>query len=71
MTWSVASPDGRATFEMVAIYNQLRCRWWRVRDHAVFWQPKVGTVERGVVLAASSRRALNLLGAAATTTHRF
>ncbi len=39
MTWSFASPDGRATFELVSIGGELRCRWRRVGDHAVFQNP--------------------------------
>lgn len=39
MTWSFASPDGRATFELITIGEQLRCRWRRVGDHAVFKAP--------------------------------
>jgi len=39
MTWSFASPDGRATFELVTIGGELRCRWRRVGDHDVFKQP--------------------------------
>jgi hypothetical protein len=39
MTWSFASPDGRATFELVTIDDELRCRWRRVGDHRVFKSP--------------------------------
>lgn len=39
MTWSFASPDGRATFELVTVEGDLRCRWRRVGDHAVFKKP--------------------------------
>lgn len=39
MTWSFASPDGRATFELVTVHSELRCRWRRVGDHAVFRDP--------------------------------
>lgn len=39
MTWSFASPDGRATFELVTVDGELRCRWRRVGDHDVFKQP--------------------------------
>ncbi|WP_159620917.1 hypothetical protein [Ruania rhizosphaerae] len=39
MTWSFASPDGRATFELVTVGGELRCRWRRVGDHDVFKQP--------------------------------
>lgn len=36
MTWSFASPDGRATFELVSVSGELRCRWRRIGDHSVF-----------------------------------
>lgn len=39
MTWSFASPDGRATFELVTVDGDLRCRWRRVGDHDVFKKP--------------------------------
>lgn len=39
MTWSFASPDGRATFELVTVEGELRCRWRRVGDHSVFRDP--------------------------------
>lgn len=39
MTWSFASPDGRATFELVTVDGEVRCRWRRVGDHDVFKQP--------------------------------
>lgn len=39
MTWSFASPDGRATFELLTIDHELRCRWRRVGDHSVFSRP--------------------------------
>ena len=39
MTWSFASPDGRATFELVTREGELRVRWRRVRDHNVFKHP--------------------------------
>jgi hypothetical protein len=39
MTWSFASPDGRATFELVTVDEELRCRWRRIGDHAVFKSP--------------------------------
>ena len=39
MTWSFASPDGRATFELVTISGELYCRWRRVGDHDVFRNP--------------------------------
>ncbi|MGH3561714.1 MAG: hypothetical protein ACRDTN_07925 [Mycobacterium sp.] len=39
MTWSFASPDGRATFELVTVGEELRCRWRRIGDHSVFYSP--------------------------------
>ena len=39
MTWSFASPDGRATFELVTVDGEVRCRWRRVGDHDVFKSP--------------------------------
>jgi hypothetical protein len=39
MTWSFASPDGRATFEFVTVETALRVRWRRVGDHDVFKKP--------------------------------
>ncbi len=39
MTWSFANPDGRATFELVTVDDELWCRWRRVGDHDVFKDP--------------------------------
>lgn len=39
MTWSFASPDGRATFEFFTVDGELRVRWRRVGDHDVFKKP--------------------------------
>jgi hypothetical protein len=39
MTWSFASPDGRATFEFITVEDELRVRWRRVGDHEVFKNP--------------------------------
>lgn len=39
MTWSFASPDGRATFELITVAGELRVRWRRVGDHDVFKSP--------------------------------
>jgi hypothetical protein len=39
MTWSFASPDGRATFEFVVIDGAMTCRWRRIGDHSVYKQP--------------------------------
>lgn len=39
MTWSFASPDGRATFELITVAAELRCLWRRVGDHDVFTNP--------------------------------
>jgi hypothetical protein len=38
MTWSFASPDGRATSEFVRT-DTWTCRWRRVGDHDVFGEP--------------------------------
>jgi hypothetical protein len=39
MKWSFASPDGRATFELISVAGELRCRWRRIGDHDVFKNP--------------------------------
>lgn len=39
MTWSFAGPDGRATFELVTVDGEIRCRWRRVGGHDVFADP--------------------------------
>ncbi|MFY2858709.1 hypothetical protein ACOJVU_02435 [Mycobacterium sp. THU-M104] len=39
MTWSFTNPDGRATFELVTVDDELRCRWRRIGDHSVFDSP--------------------------------
>ncbi len=39
MTWSFASPDGRTTFELVTVEDEMRVRWRRVGDHDVFRRP--------------------------------
>ena len=39
MTWSFASPDGRATLELVTVDDESRCRWRRVGDHDVVKSP--------------------------------
>jgi hypothetical protein len=39
MTWSFASPDGRATFEFIRRGDELICRWRRIGDHSVFKDP--------------------------------
>lgn len=39
MTWSFASPDGRATFEFVTVDNELAVQWRRVGNHDVFKNP--------------------------------
>lgn len=39
MTWSFASPDGRATFELITVDDELHCRWRRVGGHTVFKSP--------------------------------
>ncbi len=39
MTWSFASPDGRATFHIAAEDGQWICYWRRIGDHGVFRIP--------------------------------
>ena len=39
MTWSFASLDGRATFELLTIEGELLVRWRRVGGHDVFKDP--------------------------------
>jgi hypothetical protein len=39
MTWSFASPDGRATFEFVNTSEGVRLRWRRIGNHDVFREP--------------------------------
>jgi hypothetical protein len=39
MTWSFASPDGRATFEFVTKPDGVWLRWRRIGDHDVFLEP--------------------------------
>jgi hypothetical protein len=39
MTWSFASPDGRATFELITVDGGLVCLWRRVGSHEVFRRP--------------------------------
>jgi hypothetical protein len=39
MTWSFASPDGRATFHLVLDRGEWVCRWRRIGDHGVYDAP--------------------------------
>ena len=39
MTWSFAGPDGRATFEWVAIEGEPGIRWRRIGGHEIFARP--------------------------------
>ena len=39
MTWSFASPDGRATFEWILIDGEPAIRWRRVGGHAILRDP--------------------------------
>lgn len=39
MTWSFAAPDGRATFEFVETGEEIRVRWRRIGQHAIFTNP--------------------------------
>ena len=36
MTWSFSGPDGRTTFEWVAIDDSRGVRWRRIGGHAIF-----------------------------------
>lgn len=39
MTWSFASPDGRATFHFQQLDGHWHCVWRRVGDHSVYSAP--------------------------------
>ena len=39
MTWSFSGPDGRATFEFVALDGELAIRWRRIGGHRIFREP--------------------------------
>jgi hypothetical protein len=39
LTWSFASPDGRATFEFIVRGGDWHCLWRRVGDHRIFAAP--------------------------------
>lgn len=39
MTWSFASPDGRATFQFQRVDDVWVCTWRRIGDHGVFRDP--------------------------------
>ena len=39
MTWSFNSPDGRATFEFVAVEGEQRVRWRRIGHHGIYKSP--------------------------------
>jgi hypothetical protein len=39
MTWSLAGPEGRATFEWVIRDGEARVRWRRIGGHQVFARP--------------------------------
>ncbi len=39
MTWSFASPDGRATFQLIRVGDDGVCRWRRIGDHGVYESP--------------------------------
>lgn len=39
MTWSFASPDGRATFEFINTSDGVRVRWRRIGDHGIYLEP--------------------------------
>lgn len=39
MTWSFASPDGRATFEFIKQDDEMRVRWRRIGNHGIYRNP--------------------------------
>lgn len=39
LTWSLAGPDGRATFEFVTVDGEPAVRWRRIGDHRIFREP--------------------------------
>lgn len=39
MTWSFASPDGRATFELRTVDGEVQCLWRCIGEHGVFRSP--------------------------------
>jgi hypothetical protein len=39
LTWSFASPDGRATFEFVNREGEVRVLWRRIGDHSIYRKP--------------------------------
>lgn len=39
MTWSFASPDGRATFEFVERDREVMVLWRRIGSHAIYRNP--------------------------------
>ena len=39
MTWSFASPDGRATFQLIREGDAWVCVWRRIGDHGVYDAP--------------------------------
>lgn len=39
LTWSFASPDGRATFEFVNRSGEIRVLWRRIGDHSIYRSP--------------------------------
>ena len=39
LTWSFASPDGRATFQFVSDEKGMLLRWRRIGDHSIYRTP--------------------------------
>lgn len=39
MTWSFASPDGRATFEFITHNGETSLLWRRIGSHAIYQKP--------------------------------
>lgn len=39
MTWSFSGPDGRATFALVTVNDEVVLKWRRIGGHAIFARP--------------------------------
>lgn len=39
MTWSFSGPDGRATFALITVDDEVVLKWRRVGNHSIFDRP--------------------------------
>lgn len=39
LTWSFSGPDGRATFALITVDNEVVLKWRRIGDHGIFSRP--------------------------------